>query len=107
MSEIKFSHEYDKMPPYPWVGSKTTLLEVLRAYKEDLSPEFILYDTAYQENKEMKYYPLPDGPLIILILQTEYCAEPAFVWTTIRRWTKEKEAYYRAQRGMEFDITVR
>jgi hypothetical protein len=103
MNSIKFSHRYFKMPPAHMKTAR--LLQVLIADKKELSPEFVEYDTAYKEiecnpEEETKHYPLPDGKLIILLLQT------GWVWTTIRRWTPAKESYYRSLQGQELKIEM-
>ena len=90
MRKIKFSHEYAKMPEG---FERSTLMEVLIADRSDLCPEFIEYDTAIIAAGN---YPLPRGKLLVLLLQTDTTLE---LWTTIRRWTAEKEKYYRSLRG--------
>jgi hypothetical protein len=104
MKQIKFSHKYYKLPMN--VGT-ATLLQVLTINKEDLSPEFVEYDTSYPANGKYseegtpdKHYPLPNGKLLLLILQT------GWIWTTIRRWTPEKERYYRGSIGETFNIAI-
>jgi hypothetical protein len=47
-------------------------------------------------------YPLPSGKVLVLLLQ----AESGEVWTTIRRWTPDKEQYYRGLRGMRLAVVV-
>ena len=90
MRKIKFSHEYMKMPEG---FEQSALLEVLVADRSDLCPEFVEFDTAICDAGN---YPLPRGKLLVLLLQTEETLE---LWTTIRRYTPEKERYYRGLRG--------
>ena len=102
MTTIKFSHKYDKMPEDV---SDTYLIEVLTANKKDLHSAFIDHDTAYGLNN----YELPNGGLLILILKSYIrCAvgEVEEVWTTVRRQTPEKEAYYRNLRGTKVQIQI-
>lgn len=54
--KINFSHHYAKMP-YGFQESK--LLDVLPTRLEDLSPEFLRYDTSYLDGGEEKQYQLP------------------------------------------------
>lgn len=95
MIEIKFSHHYDKMPR-DYESSK--LLDVLPVKLEDLSASFLKYDTAFEENGTRSYYPLPKkGDFMILLLQAG--EGHGRLWTTIRRQTPQKEAYYRSNIG--------
>ena len=95
MKTIKFSNEYIKMPPY---YQKARLLEVFDTTKAALSEDFITYDTTKKNGNQ---YELPDGRLIVLLLQSE-----GRVWTTVRRWTESKANYYRGSRGEIFKCIV-
>ncbi len=95
MKTIKFSHKYKKMPHH---CKNARLLEVLNTTKEELSEEFIEYDTVTLKGDN---YPLPDGKLIVLLL---WCNDE--LWTTIRRYTLEKDRYYKSMRGEIFKIEV-
>lgn len=108
MPRIKFSHTYDKMP----TGDlRATLLEVFTADVKELSELFIEYDTRYLEWKwagnlrvpEVKNYSLPRGKVLVLVLLSE---NQKRLWTTVRRRTPEKEAYYRRMCGEAFDIVI-
>lgn len=99
MAKIKFSHRYQKMPHG---CERSQLLEVLVADKKDLSERFIRYDTFYGKG----FYELPNGKLLILLLRSLSDRFPDALWTTVRRWTPEKEAYYRRMRGEIFDIVI-
>lgn len=74
------------------------LLEVLKAKTDELSDAFIRYDT---ETTDGKYYNLPTGPVLVLIIMAS-----SGIFTTIRRWTPQKEQYYRSLRGKEFVIEL-
>ncbi|MCK9571074.1 hypothetical protein M0R72_19150 [Candidatus Pacearchaeota archaeon] len=96
---IKFSHFYTKMVR-DYQQSK--LLDVLPVKLEDLSPDFLLYDTAYEEAGEIKYYPLPkNGNYMVLLLQAG--AGKGKLWTTIRsqrgKFGIDKMQYYRDHIG--------
>ena len=105
MNKIKFSHEYCKMPiPLPPKEhiDHAKLLEVFISDKKELHESFINYDTRIKTDyRKKEYYPLPNGKLIILLLCTD-----VEIWTTIRRWTPEKEKYYRSIRGQNVEIVI-
>ena len=100
---INFSHHYHKMP-YGFESSK--LLDVLPVRLEDLSLDFILYDTSYLDGGEEKLYALPaKGNYMILLLQASSGAGP--LWTTIRsQWPPEKLEYYRSHIGEVFECRI-
>ena len=100
---INFSHLYKKMP-FGYESSK--LLDVLPIRLEDLSPEFLRYDTSYLDGGEEKQYQLPkSGAYMILLLQASSGAGP--LWTTIRsQWPPEKLEYYRGKRGEVFECRI-
>ena len=100
---INFSHHYHKMP-YGFESSK--LLDVLPVRLEDLSLDFILYDTSYLDGGEEKLYALPaKGNYMILLLQANSGAGP--LWTTIRsQWPFDKLEYYRSHIGEVFECRI-
>ncbi|NLA42033.1 MAG: hypothetical protein GX874_11650 [Smithella sp.] len=111
---INFSHHYRKMiPAVGWESSK--LLDVLPVCLEDLSPEFLRYDTSYLDGGEEKQYQLPkSGNYMILLLQANSGAGP--IWTTIRsQWSKNgglstrhanKLEYYKSHIGEVFECRI-
>ncbi len=80
MIKIKFSHFYSKMPrDYQY----SKLLQVLPIKLEDLSEDFLRYDTSYLDGGEETQYPLPaNGNYMILLLQAG--SGHGKLWTTIR-----------------------
>lgn len=100
---INFSHKYNKMP-YGFQSSK--LLDVLPIRLEDLSLDFILYDTSYLDGGEEKMYALPaKGAYMILLLQA--CSGAGPLWTTIRsQWPPEKLDYYKSHVGEVFECRI-
>ena len=106
MNKIKFSHIYIKMPRKIQEGQDiyAKLLAVLPTTTEQLSNDFIEYDTTTTEGGR---YNLPSGRIIVLLLQSSSMEfDRGELWTTIRRWTPEKEAYYRSKIGQGFEIEV-
>lgn len=104
--KINFSHHYAKMP-YGFQESK--LLDVLPIRLEDLSPEFLRYDTSYLDGGEEKQYQLPiSGKYMILLLQANSGAGP--LWTTVRsqkgRGGLDKMSYYRSHVGETFECVI-
>ena len=103
MNVIKFAHGYCK---FPFGFQESKLLDVLPVWLEDLSPEFLRYDTSYLDGGEEKQYQLPiSGKYMILLLQANSGAGP--IWTTIRsQWPPEKLEYYRGKRGEVFECQI-
>ena len=93
---VKFSNDYKKFPDD---YHRSNLLQVLRADTRELSNSYIKYDT---KTLDGNYFPLEDGPIIILILITERSRK---VWTTIRPFTKEKYDYYKQLEGFMLPMT--
>jgi hypothetical protein len=91
---IKFSHNYNKL--YNSAHS-IKLLEVININIENLSKEFLEYDT---DNGK---YKLPEkGKFMILIFKKNMTD----IFTTIRRWTSEKEKYYHDAIGKWFSVII-
>lgn len=114
MNEIKFSHNYEKQIPGCYREGSTKLLEVFVTMKSELSDGFIKYDTEIKTFQDptstfitpKKYYKLPNGKLLILLLTTSNMMGEFNLWTTCRSWNSEKEKYYRALRGKEVKIVM-
>lgn len=104
MNKIRFSHNYVKMP---WDTEHTKLLEVLKVNDlKDLHPEFLKYDTSI-EGKDESYPLQKNTPLLILLLHSLQDESMSWeLWTTVRRWTNDKESYYRSLRGQEVEIVI-
>jgi hypothetical protein len=84
--------------PLDWHKSK--LLQVFKDFSEQLSDDFIHYDT---EQDDGDHYKLPRGPVIILLLQT---IESKQLWTTVRRHTDKKYAWYKSQEGQPMPTII-
>ena len=102
MNKINFSHEYYK---FPVAYKESLLVQTIVMDESALSEEFKLYDTCYKtQYMGDGYYPLPKGKIILLLLIAN--SGKGWLWSTIRRWTPEKEAYYRSIRGQQVEIVV-
>lgn len=97
MNQIKFSYEYWKLGELQH-RDMVTLMQAFVADKKDLSQVFIEYDT---HKVKGGFYPLPNGKLIVLLF-----GGSETVFTTIRRWTPEKEKYYKSSMGELFEIII-
>ena len=97
MKSIKFSRVYRKFPPD---DDPSTLLHVFTVDVTELSPAFIDYDTTDEFGDK---YPLPKSGLVLVLLLYQSCNR--HLWTTIRRQTPRKEAYYRSMIGKEFSMS--
>jgi len=97
MPKIKFLHDYWKLHN---IAKRTPviLLQVFVVDKKDLSPDFVEYDTAIHPEG---HYKLPNGKLIVLLFY-----QGMVLFTTIRRWTPEKERYYTSQMGETFEVVI-
>jgi len=104
---IKFSARYEKMPEDV---SSTTLLNVLKVRRSQLSPQFLEWDTKFSGREGN--YPLPSGPdmLVLFLLSESRCPcghDQPRLWTTIRAaYPPEKEEYYRSHVGEAVNIEV-
>ena len=96
MKAIRFSSEYVKMPD---LYSPSTLIQVFVTRFDELSPEFVEYDTRKTDGT---HYPLPQTDLIVLLLM----GPSGDLWTTIRRYTNRKYDYYLSMVGKTFSIEV-
>jgi hypothetical protein len=62
------------------------------------------YDTEYwnEDGSDILNYPLPKGQVLVLLFVDD-CNK---VFTTIRRYTPEKEIYYKSKIGEDFKIKI-
>jgi hypothetical protein len=79
---------------------KAILLQVFKTHYRDLSNVFIAYDTEILHSHD--HYDLPKTYVLVLFL----IADDGKTWTTIRRWTPQKEKYYRSITGQEVKIEI-
>ena len=104
LPKIKFSHTYIKFPKDMDKG-RLTLLQVFKVNYMELSKEFIEYDTRYIDENEddHQFYKLPKTDLLVLLFFDHFYYT---CLTTIRRWTFEKQQYYRSMQGKEFEVVI-
>jgi hypothetical protein len=105
MNKIKFSHDYFKFGGLQHATAiEHKLLHVFVEDTKNFGKEFINYDTSYFDEKEgsKKFYELPKGKVLVLF----FFAGFDDVFTTIRRWTPEKENYYKCKIGQEFKVVI-
>lgn len=108
---IKFSSEYEKIPPEI---DRTQLLAVLKVKRAQLSTQFLEWDTKFRG--KAGNFPLPAGQeflVLLLLSETEPTVprnvwlEQPRLWTTIRAaWPPEKEEYYRSHVGDPVNIEI-
>lgn len=95
---IKFSHKYQK---FPEDYAHSQLIDVL--YTNAVSPFFETYDCMYLvDNSHVRFYSLPSGKKIVLLLKTR----KDVLWTTLRKYTPEKDKYYQSKIGQWFYCDV-
>lgn len=100
MKEIKFSHDYIKLPS-TWEGTEATLISAESTILRNLDPDFLAYDTEYLSINpiESGHYQIKDGPVILLLF---YHRNTRTLFTTIRPYTSQKFSYYVRAQGKTF-----
>jgi hypothetical protein len=98
MKVIEFSHKYTK---FPAAFELSMLVGVFPLDLKELSPELREYDTYYHTG----HYDLPQTGQYMLLL---FIANGGigWLWPTIRRWTPEKEKYYRGSIGEVLECKI-
>ena len=92
MNKIKFSHDYEKLPPF-WEGTQAVLFGV--QYINDMErfrnryPHLILHDTKFRTEKGSYELNFKEGLLLVF-----YHLNSKTFFTTIRRFTPAKSEYY-------------
>lgn len=85
---MKFSHLYLKFKgKFP---KRAFLLQVFPTNRVELSDAYVKYDTEYLEKGQRRFYPLPAGDLLVLLL----IDDKQNLFTTIRSFDVEKARYY-------------
>lgn len=102
MNRIKFSHRYGKLRDVD-ISEPVTLVQVWNTNTSELMDEFIEYDTIYWENREKKNYPLSEDMDCMVLFFVDSGGK---LFTTIRRTTPSKEAYYNTCIGSDFRLII-
>ena len=102
--KIRFSHYYQKF----WLkeamiedGDVVELVGVSVCDREQLPKSFLHFDSNYGSEGEPEYFPLPAGRVIVLFFW-----DGDDLFSTIRRWTPQKEEYYRNGIGKLFEVKI-
>lgn len=95
--KIKFSHKYTKLlTDSGEVVKSAKLLQVIEIELDEMSKEFLAYDT------DNGLYDLPKkGTFLMLIFQK---SSGNHLFTTLRRFTPEKFNYYHRSIGQVFNV---
>ena len=98
---IKFSHYYDKLVSSNSIVRSARLLYVQVIQLENLSQDFLNYDTDNGKYNLPKY-----GTHILLLFEKgKVCLnKQRALFTTLRRYTIRKYEYYKELEGKEFEI---
>ena len=101
MNKITFSHKYDKLNK---ASNTAILLGAQSAIVGNLDKEFLKYDTSYWDFKlGWQNYDLSRLKNVLIL----YFYSNNSVFTTIRRWTPQKEDYYKSKIGETFEIVIK
>jgi hypothetical protein len=103
MNQIKFSYEYEKFANIH-TDRPVKLVLMLKSNLSDLSKSFIEYDTCIYDSVDFEtqneYYKLTSREnLVLFFVDCDYN-----LFSTVRRFTEDKEKYYRSKIGKEFEI---
>ena len=106
MRAIKFSHDdYKKFFLSQGVVEDRDIVELIGVSVCEigmLSKEFKRFDSQYGHDDAPEFYPLPKKGKVIVL----------FFWDgddflpTMRRWTEQKEKWYRAGIGKEHEVII-
>lgn len=94
--KIKFSAHYEKLKNIN-AEEPVTLMEVFIKDREHMEQSFIDYDTTFLGSD--KQFPLPEGKYLVLLFN-----QNGTLFTTIRRYTSHKAAYYFGMRGKKLMV---
>jgi hypothetical protein len=97
---LKFSSDYAKLP-VDWEGTRAQFVfkGVLNLAMQ--SPAFIEFDTRQRDGG---HYALPKSGAFLVL---GFVHETGLFFQTLRRWTKQKEAYYDSLLGKWFELVMR
>ncbi len=103
--DIKFNTQYKKFPrccldDYTKTED-TTLLQAIPVWREDLTDDFLQYDTEIQ-GEHASCHPIPDGKLILLLLHNSHG-----LWTSLRRYTEQDYVKYKRWESRKVRIKIK
>lgn len=102
MKKIKLSHYYLKLGKID-ITEPVTLVHVISENTAHLSSEFLEYDTVYYDEGQIRHYVL-DMSMDCLILF--FVDSNGILFTTIRRSTPSKKAYYMDGIGSKYELVM-
>lgn len=105
--KIKFSHWYEKLNHIYNTNCKhkeCVLLAIFKTHRKDLHEQFVRYDTEFWDELSMKHYELPKTDLLVLLFVSNVNGYSLF--TTTRKWTPQKEQYYKSKVGKLFEVEI-
>ena len=104
MLQIKFSHKYQKiLNSHNDVVETATLLHVEIVRLEDLSKEFLDYDT---DNRSCELPKHGKYLMLLFLKEHEDYTTDLNLFTTLRAFTPEKYFYYAKNVGKVFQVVV-
>jgi len=109
MNQIKFSHDYWKLPKDA-NGKQAKLLHIEPIELERQNASYLIYDTHIREPEDyrdshpkiQRFYELPKAGYYLLLL---FSCE-GMIFTTLRRYSVEKEKHYRSKISEKFEVVV-
>ncbi len=107
MRAIKFSH--DTYKKFFLKDSKVEEADVVELIGvsiceiNKLSKEFKTFDSQFGFEDEPEFYPLPEEGKVIVLF---FCDGSCDIFPTIRRWTQQKEKWYKEGIGKEHEIII-
>lgn len=115
MNEIKFSHVYPKLISGLSLNKDVPIEEamlraVIRVDRSVLNEAFLNYDTTIRVTIDQygrsvtDRYRLPEGELLLLLFTETISGTP---FTTLRRYTSQKELYYKRKIGEVFKVIIK
>ena len=101
---INFSHHYPKLH----AQERARLIRVVISDVKALPRSFVHYDTVYLDRDGLfpqteKYYALPESGNVLILY---FVGNQLIPFSTVRRWTAEKERWYTGMINMIFEVAV-
>jgi len=100
MNTIKFSYDFEKLP-LNWEGMQAQLVQIVKINIETLDRAILHGDTKYRGKEGWYQLPFKEGLLLTFLIKVN---EKGLSFSTIRRYTPRKLAYYKERIGQEFTL---